>query len=82
MQLQRLLPWVVFCLAGMLVKLKLHTNLRDTGQIADLMVMDDYKSRFAQHKPDGMLYWNTWIQGLVVGLLSVGAIFGALVGAQ
>ena len=50
----------------------------DTGQISALTEMDDFKDRFVG-RPDAQ--WNTWIKGVVVGLLSVGAIFGALFGS-
>lgn len=54
----------------------------DTGQISDLLVMEDFKNRFAQSRqPDGSMKWNEWIQGLVVGMFSIGAIAGAIVGA-
>lgn len=54
----------------------------DTGQIADLLVMKDFTYRFAQYpQPDGSVKWNSWIQGLVVSLLSAGGIFGAVLGA-
>ena len=54
----------------------------DTGQIADLLIMDDYRNRFAQHDVPGRpKEWNTWIRGLLVSLLSAGAVVGALVGA-
>lgn len=54
----------------------------DTGQIADLLIMDDYRNRFAQHEvPGEPKEWNTWIRGLLVSLLSAGAVFGALIGA-
>lgn len=50
----------------------------DTGQIAALTEMDDFKQRFAGSAD---AQWNTWIHGIIVGLLSIGAIFGALFGA-
>jgi len=54
----------------------------DTGQIADLLVMKDFMNRFAQYpQPDGSVKWNTWIEGLVVSLLSAGSIVGAVLGA-
>ncbi|WFD25772.1 hypothetical protein MNAN1_000738 [Malassezia nana] len=54
----------------------------DTGQIADLLVMQDFMERFAQNRQsDGSVEWNSWIQGLIVSLLSAGGIFGAVLGA-
>lgn len=52
----------------------------DTGQIADLVVMEDFKNRFAQGPP-GEKEWNAWIKGLVISLLSAGCIIGAAFGA-
>ncbi|WFD29107.1 hypothetical protein MSPP1_000112 [Malassezia sp. CBS 17886] len=53
----------------------------DTGQIADLTIMTDYVNRFAQTNAQGEKEWNSWILGLVVGLLSIGAIFGSFCGS-
>ena len=52
----------------------------DTGQISDLVIMDDFKQRFSQGPP-GEKDWTPWIKGLVVSLLSAGAILGAAFGA-
>ena len=52
----------------------------DTGQISDLVIMQDFKQRFSQGPP-GEKDWSPWIKGLVVSLLSAGAILGAAFGA-
>ncbi|PKI85573.1 hypothetical protein MVES1_000710 [Malassezia vespertilionis] len=55
----------------------------DTGQIADLMIMQDFKRRFASKDPGNPDHyvWNMWIQGLIVGFLSIGAMVGPFLGA-
>lgn len=40
--------------------------------------MKDYGKRFGQVQPDGTIYWSAARQGTIVGLLSVGCLFGAL----
>ncbi|WFC98745.1 hypothetical protein MYAM1_001477 [Malassezia yamatoensis] len=48
--------------------------------------MEDFMMRFAEPKSsvsgptDFPFKWNTWYQGLIVGLLSIGAIVGSLMG--
>lgn len=51
------------------------------------MLMEDFMTRFAEYSPDATdpmrfpYKWNMWKQGLIVGLLSIGAIVGSLLGA-
>ena len=51
------------------------------------MLMEDFMIRFAEYHPDPTnpaafpFKWNSWYQGLIVGLLSIGAIVGALCGS-
>ncbi|PWN48394.1 putative HXT5-hexose transporter [Violaceomyces palustris] len=52
----------------------------DTGQISGLLIMSDFKERFAQGPP-GEKAFNTWIEGVIVSLLSVGTAFGVMLGA-
>ncbi|KAL0948001.1 hypothetical protein HGRIS_010623 [Hohenbuehelia grisea] len=56
----------------------------DTGQISDIMLMDDFKLRFAQCGTPGVLStcnFSTVRAGLIVSLLSIGTMCGALIGA-
>ena len=54
----------------------------DTGQISDILLMDDFISRFAEHKQEaGALAFGNVRSGLIVGLLSIGTLLGALMGA-
>ena len=56
----------------------------DTGQISDILVMDDFRRRFAECSVPGDLdtcEFSTIRSGLIVSLLSVGTLLGALGGA-
>nr|ACO60070.1 putative quinate utilization pathway quinate transporter [Rhizoctonia solani] len=56
----------------------------DTGQISDILLMDDFLKRFAtcsDLNDVATCHFNTYIEGLIVSLLSVGTAIGALVGA-
>ncbi|KAI0820915.1 general substrate transporter [Trametes gibbosa] len=56
----------------------------DTGQISDILIMDDFKLRFAQCGTPGDVNscnFSTVREGLIVALLSIGTLVGALVGA-
>lgn len=58
----------------------------DTGQISGLLVMSDFKERFATEQtcdPTGLCTpaFNTWLEGLIVGMLSIGTMAGALGGS-
>lgn len=56
----------------------------DTGQISDILIMDDFLLRFATCGTAGVVdtcRFKTAIEGLIVGLLSIGTLFGALAGA-
>ncbi|GAA5928840.1 sugar porter family MFS transporter [Sporobolomyces koalae] len=56
----------------------------DTGQIADFLVMNDFKLRFAQCAVPGDVatcQFSTVRSGLIVAMLSVGTLFGSLIGA-
>jgi len=52
----------------------------DTGQIADILLMEDFLDRFAQTNSNGEKAFSVVREGLVVGLLSIGTLFGAIVG--
>ncbi|GAA5999125.1 sugar porter family MFS transporter [Rhodotorula paludigena] len=56
----------------------------DTGQISDFLEMDDFKRRFAQctdpSNADTCEFSNVRT-GLIVAMLSIGTLFGSLVGA-
>ncbi|KAH8980063.1 general substrate transporter [Lactarius akahatsu] len=56
----------------------------DTGQISDILLMDDFLLRFAQCGVPGDVatcHFSRVREGLIVSLLSIGTLFGALVGA-
>ncbi|KAF5369384.1 hypothetical protein D9758_002547 [Tetrapyrgos nigripes] len=60
----------------------------DTGQISDILLMDDFLLRFATCQQGATLQnastqcsFSVWRSGLIVALLSVGTLFGALFGA-
>ncbi|KAI0396570.1 general substrate transporter [Xylariaceae sp. FL0594] len=52
----------------------------DTGQISGFLEMPDFLRRFGELGPDGY-YFSPVRSGLIVGLLSIGTLIGALVGA-
>jgi len=57
----------------------------DTGQISDILIMDDFLLRFATCGVPGDVAtceFKRAIEGLIVGLLSIGTLFGALLGAS
>lgn len=57
----------------------------DTGQISDILLMDDFLLRFATCSTAGVVdtcKFKTAIEGLIVGLLSIGTLFGALLGGE
>jgi len=57
----------------------------DTGQISDFLVMDDFKLRFASCSTPGVVdtcSFSNVRTGLIVGMLSIGTLFGALIGAS
>lgn len=52
-----------------------HSDL--TGQIADILLMDDFKRRFAQGPNEAGEYkFSVVREGLVVALLSIGTLIG------
>lgn len=55
----------------------------DTGQISNVTVFDDFKIRFATGALDasGIPTWNPWLEGLIVGFLSIGTAIGCILGA-
>lgn len=56
----------------------------DTGQISDILIMDDFKLRFATCSTPGDASSCTFSvvrAGLIVSLLSIGTLVGALIGA-
>ncbi|KAL5390798.1 hypothetical protein PMIN06_008309 [Paraphaeosphaeria minitans] len=56
----------------------------DTGQISGFLAMPDFLQRFGQRHTNGdtpEYYFSNVRSGLIVGLLSIGTLFGALVGA-
>lgn len=56
----------------------------DTGQIADFLEMDDFKLRFAQCSDPAVAdtcEFSNVRSGLIVAMLSIGTLFGSLIGA-
>jgi SP family sugar:H+ symporter-like MFS transporter len=53
----------------------------DTGQISGFLEMPDFLERFGQRHSNGELYFSNVRAGLIVALLSIGTLFGALMGA-
>ncbi|KAH9840601.1 general substrate transporter [Rhodofomes roseus] len=56
----------------------------DTGQISDILIMDDFLLRFGTCTTPGVsstCSFSTVREGLIVGLLSIGTLAGALIGA-
>ncbi|KAK0545827.1 hypothetical protein OC846_005269 [Tilletia horrida] len=55
----------------------------DTGQISGVLLMTDFKARFATEVDvDGITpLFNSWLEGLIVSSLSIGTLIGVLVGA-
>ncbi|BGP40078.1 hypothetical protein JCM10449v2_004036 [Rhodotorula kratochvilovae] len=57
----------------------------DTGQIADFLEMDDFKLRFASCSTAGVAdscEFTNVRSGLIVAMLSIGTLFGSLIGAS
>ncbi|CAL1701815.1 unnamed protein product [Somion occarium] len=57
----------------------------DTGQISDILLMDDFLLRFAQCSTPGDVgtcNFSIVREGLIVALLSIGTLIGALLGAR
>lgn len=51
----------------------------DTGQVSGFIIMEDFVSRFAEDRGLGVHSWSQTRVGLIVGMLSVGALLGALI---
>lgn len=52
----------------------------DTGQISGFLEMPDFLDRFGQDRAGGRSFSDVR-SGLIVGLLSIGTLIGALIGA-
>ena len=56
----------------------------DTGQISDILIMDDFRQRFgacADYAVPSTCLFSNVRAGLIVALLSIGTLAGALMGA-
>lgn len=54
----------------------------DTGQISSMLLFPDFKRRFGQYQDaNGEWQLDTEISSLVVSMMSIGTLFGALLGA-
>lgn len=56
----------------------------DTGQISDILIMDDFVLRFGKCSTPGLastFSFSTVREGLIVALLSIGTFAGSLIGA-
>ncbi|KAL5371559.1 hypothetical protein DPSP01_014181 [Paraphaeosphaeria sporulosa] len=77
------LTWVGFSM-GVLVSMGGFVFGYDTGQISGFLAMPDFLRRFGQRHTNGdtpEYYFSNVRSGLIVGLLSIGTLFGALAGA-
>ncbi|KAF1849252.1 siderophore iron transporter mirC [Cucurbitaria berberidis CBS 394.84] len=74
------LTWKGFWM-GILVSMGGFIFGYDTGQISGFLEMKDFLKRFGQHRPNGTPYFSNVRSGLIVGLLSIGTLFGALIAA-
>ncbi|KAI5838476.1 general substrate transporter [Morchella snyderi] len=50
----------------------------DTGQVSGFIIMEDFMKRFAEDRGLGVYAWSQTREGLIVGMLSIGALIGAL----
>ncbi|ORY31406.1 general substrate transporter [Naematelia encephala] len=53
----------------------------DTGQISDILLMEDFLRRFGQKQSDGTYAFSNVREGLIVALLSIGTLIGAVAGS-
>ncbi|POR33135.1 Low-affinity glucose transporter HXT1 [Tolypocladium paradoxum] len=53
-----------------------------SGQISGFFLMEDYARRFGSRQSDGSYTFSAARQGTIVGLLSVGSLFGALIAGK
>lgn len=55
----------------------------DTGQISNILLMEDFRQRFCttSSNPGSTCEELTTRSGLIVSVLSIGTLFGALLGA-
>ncbi|KAJ4360160.1 hexose transporter hxt5 [Didymosphaeria variabile] len=77
------LTWVGLSM-GLLVSMGGAVFGYDTGQISGFLAMPDFLRRFGQRHMNGETpeyYFSNVRSGLIVGLLSIGTLFGALAGA-
>lgn len=51
----------------------------DTGQVSGFIIMDDFMNRFAENRGLGVYAWSQTREGLIVGMVSIGALIGALI---
>jgi SP family sugar:H+ symporter-like MFS transporter len=51
----------------------------DTGQVSGFIIMEDFMKRFAEDRGLGVYAWSQTREGLIVGMLSIGALIGALI---
>ncbi|KYK57622.1 hexose transporter-like protein [Drechmeria coniospora] len=53
-----------------------------SGQISGFFLMNDYASRFGELQADGRYTFSAARQGTIVGMMSIGALFGALIAGK
>lgn len=53
-----------------------------SGQISGFFLMQDYAVRFGELQPDGTYTFSAARQGTIVGFLSIGSLFGALIAGK
>lgn len=48
----------------------------DTGQISDILIMEDFLQRFGENDGQGNYSFSHAREGLIVGMLSIGTLIG------
>ncbi|KAL7272641.1 hexose transporter hxt5 [Rhizina undulata] len=54
----------------------------DTGQVSGFIIMKNFVNRFAEDRGNGVHSWGTVREGLIVGMLSIGAMIGTLIAGR
>lgn len=53
----------------------------DTGQISQILLFNDFIDRFGQTNAQGEKEFESIVSSLLVSLMSIGTLFGALIGS-
>jgi SP family sugar:H+ symporter-like MFS transporter len=63
-----------------LIFISLYTGY-DTGQISQILLFEDFIDRFGQTNAQGEKEFESIVSSLLVSLMSIGTLFGALIGS-